>query len=131
MAVRERPLSPHLLIYRPQLTSILSITHRATGVFLILGALMLANWVIAAAYGAETFATAQALLGSFFGRLILFGMTFSLFYHLANGVRHLFWDFGKGFELPVLYASGVVVVIFSVVLTIVTWIAAYWVAGGL
>jgi len=131
MAVRERPLSPHLLIYRPQLTSILSITHRGTGVFLVLGALILANWVIAAAYGAESFATAQALLSSFLGRLILFGMTFSLFYHLANGVRHLFWDFGKGFDLPVLYASGIVVVVFSVVMTFVTWIAAYWAVGGL
>jgi len=130
MAPRTRPLSPHIKIYKPQITSILSITHRLTGVALAFGALLLANWVISATYGAETFAQAQGLLGSWFGRLVLFGMTLALFFHLGNGIRHLTWDMGKGFALPQLRASGIFVLAFTVVMTVVTWIAAYAVAGG-
>ena len=100
MASRNRPLSPHLQVYKPQLTSVLSITHRISGVALAFGAFLLANWVISATYGADAFALAQGLLGSWFGRLILFGMTLALFFHLGNGIRHLAWDIGKGFEVP-------------------------------
>src|SRR5436190_23067696 len=84
-----RPLSPHLQIYRPQLTSILSITHRAAGVALAVGTLLLVYWVVAAASGPAAYATAQACIGSWIGRLVLFGWSAALVYHLANGIRHL------------------------------------------
>ncbi len=128
-AKNARPLSPHLQIYNPQITSVLSILHRMLGVALAVGAVLLVYWLSAAAYGPDAFARAQALLGSWFGRLVLFGLTFSLFYHLGNGIRHLFWDAGFGFELPVLRVSGIVVVVSAVGLTLLTWIAAYMRAG--
>ena len=124
MATRERPLSPHLLVYRPQITSILSILHRMTGVALAFGALVLAYWLSAAAYGPEAFARAQALLGSWFGLVLLLGWTFCLFYQLCNGIRHLLWDAGFGLDLPTLRASGWAVVMASVVLTAALWISA-------
>lgn len=131
MATGNRPLSPHLQIYRWQITSVLSILHRFTGVALVFGALLLAYWLTAAVYGPEAFARAQAFMGSWFGRLILFGMTFALFYHLANGVRHLAWDVGWGFELVTLRRTGIVVVVVACVLTVLAWIAAYAAAGKL
>jgi succinate dehydrogenase / fumarate reductase cytochrome b subunit len=131
MASGNRPLSPHLQVYRWQVTSVLSILHRFTGVALVFGALLLAYWLTAAAYGPDAFARAQAFMGSWFGRLILFGMTFALFYHLANGVRHLAWDIGWGFELATLHRTGIVVVIVAGVLTVLAWIAAYAAAGKL
>ncbi len=125
----KRPLSPHLQVYRPQITSILSITHRLTGVALAGGALLLAQWVLAASYGEEAFALAQSLLGSWFGQLILLGLTFALFYHLANGLRHLAWDAGWGYEMDKLTTSGWTVVAFSVAMTGLTFIGAYAAAG--
>jgi len=130
MASRNRPLSPHIQVYKPQLTSVLSITHRMTGVALAFGAFLLANWVISATYGPEAFAMAQGLLASWFGRLVLFGMTLSLFFHLGNGIRHLAWDIGKGFELPQVRRSGILVLAFTVIMTLITWVMAYSVAGG-
>jgi succinate dehydrogenase / fumarate reductase cytochrome b subunit len=124
MATDNRPLSPHLQVYRFQLTSILSITHRATGVFLAIGTLLLSYWLTSAAYGPQAFAHAQDLIGSIPGQLLLFGWSWSLFYHLCNGIRHLFWDAGYGFDIPTLYKSGWTVVIASVVLTLLTWIIA-------
>ena len=109
--------------YRPQLTSMLSITHRATGVFLTIGTLVLVYWLIALAGGPESYASAQACLGSWFGKLVLFAWSASLFYHLANGIRHLFWDAGYGFELPIAYASGYAVLIATAILTLAAWIA--------
>jgi succinate dehydrogenase / fumarate reductase cytochrome b subunit len=117
----ERPLSPHLQTYRWTLTMILSIVHRGTGIALYVGTLLLAWWLIAAATGPEQFATVQAVMGSWIGRLLLLGWTASLFYHLANGIRHLFWDAGYGFDLKTTYASGWTVVIVTIVLTILTW----------
>jgi succinate dehydrogenase / fumarate reductase, cytochrome b subunit len=125
----SRPLSPHLQIYRPQLTSVLSITHRITGIVLGLGTLVLVYWVYALAAGPEAYASAQALLSSWFGRVVLFGFTFALFYHLCNGIRHLFWDAGYGYELDAVYASGKAVVAMSVVLTLVAWMAVYLARG--
>jgi succinate dehydrogenase / fumarate reductase cytochrome b subunit len=118
---RARPLSPHLQVYRPQLTSVLSITHRATGVALAAGTLLLVWWLAAAASGPEQYATVQAVMGSWPGKLLLLGWTFSLFFHLANGIRHLFWDAGLGFELKTTYASGWAVVAASIVLTVLAW----------
>lgn len=117
-----RPLSPHLQIYRPQLTSVLSILHRGTGIALAVGTLMLVWWLVAAAAGPGPFATAQGFIGSWLGLLILFGWTFSLFFHLANGIRHLFWDAGYGFELKTVYASGWAAVAAAGGLTILAWI---------
>ena len=118
----QRPLSPHLQIYKPQLTSVLSISHRATGLALSVGTLMLVWWLVALASGPQPFAVAQAFLGSWLGRLLLLGWTFSLFFHFANGIRHLFWDAGYGFDLKTTYASGWTVVTASVVLTVIAWV---------
>ncbi len=125
----DRPLSPHLQVYRPQITSVLSILHRITGVALTFATLLLTWWLVAAAYGPEQFASAQAFLGSWIGQLLLWGFTFAVFYHLANGVRHLLWDFGWGFEITQVRTTGIVVVAFAAVATVITLIAAY-AAGG-
>jgi len=125
MATENRPLSPHLQVYRPQLTSVLSILHRGTGIVLTVGTLMLVCWLIAAATGPAAFNDVQSFLGSIIGRLLLFGWTFALFYHLCNGIRHLVWDTGRGFELPAAYASGWLVVTAASVLTVISWIAGY------
>ncbi|MDX1512620.1 MAG: succinate dehydrogenase, cytochrome b556 subunit [Gammaproteobacteria bacterium] len=124
MPASNRPLSPHLQVYKPQLTSVLSITHRATGVALAVGGIGLAYWLLALAAGPDAYATAQALFGSWLGKLILFGFSFALFYHLCNGIRHLFWDAGLGFELETVYASGWAVVGVAAGLTVLTWIVA-------
>lgn len=125
MASRTRPVSPHLQIYRWQLTSVLSILHRLTGVALAVGTLLLVYWLIAAAMGPAEFATAQALLGSPVGQVLLFGWSLALFYHLANGIRHLFWDAGLGFELTTVYRSGWAVLIATLLLTLAAWACAY------
>ena len=121
MAQNERPLSPHLQIYRLPLSAIISITHRITGVGLAFGALLLVAWLAAAAAGPAWFATASAVLGSIPGRVILFGFTWALFFHLANGIRHLFWDVGIGFSLKSTYASGVLMVLASFGLFGLSW----------
>ncbi|MCW5751250.1 MAG: succinate dehydrogenase, cytochrome b556 subunit [Alphaproteobacteria bacterium] len=125
MAHIERPISPHLQIYKPQISSVLSILHRITGAALGFGLLLFAWWLIAAASGPEAFARASGFIGSVLGRLILFGFTWALFYHFCNGIRHLFWDMGKGFELPVMHRTGWAVVAGSAVLTILVWVLAY------
>lgn len=125
MAVTNRPLSPHLQVYKPQMSSAMSITHRATGIALSLGTLLLAYWLVAAASGDAYFDTAQALVGSIFGRLCLFGWTVALFYHMCNGIRHLFWDLGKGLDLPTATKSGWATLICAALLTIVTWVLGY------
>jgi succinate dehydrogenase / fumarate reductase cytochrome b subunit len=130
MAMSERPLSPHLQIWRWNVTMALSILHRATGVGLGLGALLLAWWLIAAASGPEAFATAQDFMGSILGRLILLGFTAALFFHLCNGVRHLVWDVGYGFEVATAERSAWFVIAAAVVLTLVAWIAGYAMRGG-
>lgn len=125
----DRPLSPHLQVYRPQITSVLSILHRITGVALTFATLLLTWWLVAAAYGPEQFADAQAFLGSWIGQLLLWGFTFAVFYHLANGVRHLLWDFGWGFEMDQVRKSGIAVIAFAAAATLITLVAAY-AAGG-
>lgn len=122
MSSTDRPLSPHLQVYRPQITSVLSILHRITGVFLALGTLLLVWWIIAAAAGPEAFATVQGFVGSFVGYLLLLGWSAALFYHLFNGIRHLAWDAGYGFELENVYRSGWAVVAATVLFTVVAWI---------
>ena len=125
MSNRDRPLSPHLQVYRPQITSVLSIAHRATGIVLAAGLPALLWWLAAAASGQEAFGAAQAAAGSFLGRLFLFGWTFALFYHLCNGIRHLFWDFGRGFELATVSLTGWLAVGAAAALTGLSWVLAY------
>ena len=116
-----RPLSPHLQVYRWQLTSVLSILHRMTGVALAVGTILLVSWLGAAADGAEPYARMQWFLGSWIGLLLLFGWSVALFYHLCNGIRHLWWDTGHGLELKSVYASGWTVLIATAVLTVIVW----------
>ncbi|MDQ2703514.1 MAG: succinate dehydrogenase, cytochrome b556 subunit [Pseudomonadota bacterium] len=121
MATRERPLSPHLQVYRWQITMTMSILHRTTGIILVAGAFALAWWLLAIAAGGEHYAAAAACLASPFGQLALFGFSLSLVYHLLNGIRHLLWDAGIGFEIPEFYASGWTVAVLTVVLTAAIW----------
>jgi succinate dehydrogenase cytochrome b subunit len=129
MSSTERPLSPHIQVYRPQITSVLSILHRLTGVTLTLGTLLLTWWLVSAAYGPDAFADAQEFVGSWFGQLLLWGFTFALFYHLGNGIRHLAWDFGWGFELSQVRASGLAMLAFAVFGTLLTLTVAYATRG--
>ena len=118
----NRPLSPHLQVYRPQLTSVLSILHRATGIALSIGALYLAIWVMYAAGGARGYEAFHSFNASILGRILLGGWLFSAFYHLCNGIRHLFWDAGYGFELRDAYRSGWIVVVVALIATVLSWI---------
>ena len=131
MASENRPLSPHLQVYRPQLTSVLSIMHRGTGIALGAGTLLLVWWLVAAASGGDAYADVQAFWGSWIGRLLLLGWSFTLFYHLCNGLRHLFWDAGKGFDLDAAYRNGWLVVGAAIVLTVVAWVWGYSSMGAL
>jgi succinate dehydrogenase / fumarate reductase, cytochrome b subunit len=118
---RPRPLSPNVQIYRPQLTSVLSILNRITGIFLSAGAVVLVVWLVAAASGPQAYAPVQAAIASWIGRIVLFGATFAFFLHLCGGIRHLVWDTVHGFELRSVYISGWAVVVASVVLTVAAW----------
>ena len=126
---RTRPLSPNIQIYRPQLTSVLSIANRITGVVLSLYAVALVVWLVAAAAGPQAYATVHGFIRSWVGQILLFGCTFSFFLHLCGGIRHLVWDAGYGFELRTIYASGWTVVVVSTALTVITWIASIVLAG--
>ncbi len=124
MAARQRPLSPHLDIYKKQITSVLSIFHRATGVVLAIGALFLAAWLVCVASDAECFAWCQQLLASWFGKLALFVFSASMIYHLLNGIRHLLWDIGWGMEIETVVKTGYLVIFLSLVLTALLWFIA-------
>ncbi|MFA6985187.1 MAG: succinate dehydrogenase, cytochrome b556 subunit [Arenimonas sp.] len=117
MAAQQRPLSPHLQVYKPQLTSILSIVHRGTGVLLGLAAFGLMAWLLSTAGSIEAFDRFHAFVGSAPGQVLLAAVTASMVYHLLNGIRHLLWDIGWGFELSEAYASGWIVVGLTVVIT--------------
>lgn len=125
----NRPLSPHIQIYRPQLTSVLSFTHRVTGVALSVGSPLLVFWLLAAAAGPRSYSALHGFLASWFGLVLLLGWTFSLFFHLCNGVRHLFWDAGFGFDLERIYASGWAVVAISAGMTLVAWVLSFAIGG--
>jgi succinate dehydrogenase / fumarate reductase cytochrome b subunit len=125
MASVERPLSPHLQVYRPQWTSVLSISHRATGIALSVGAIAMVWWLTAAAMSPEHYAAFTGVAGSIIGQLALFVWTFCLFYHTCNGVRHLMWDTGRWLELDQARKSGYHVVIAAAALTVLSWIVAY------
>jgi succinate dehydrogenase / fumarate reductase cytochrome b subunit len=126
-----RPLSPHLQIYKWQWTMALSILHRVTGVALAVGTLLLVWWLASAAYGEAVYEDARAFLGSWIGRLLLFGWSAAFFYHLANGIRHMLWDTGRLLDLPGAYRSGMFVLAATVVLTAAAWLGAYAAMGAL
>lgn len=119
-----RPLSPHLSVYRWPITMGLSILHRITGVAMSAGLVVFAWWLIAAAQGAEAYGVFIGLMDSMPGRLLLIGWSYAFFYHLANGIRHLFWDAGIGFEKRQADLSSWVVIVVSVVMTLALWLLA-------
>lgn len=129
MRSSERPLSPHLQIYRWQLTSVMSILHRATGIALAAGGILLVWWLVAAASGPEAYSAVQNFLGSWLGVALLLGWSAALFYHLCNGIRHLVWDSGHALDRRSTYWGGWAVVTATAVLTVIAWIAgiAHWV----
>ena len=117
----QRPLSPHLQVYRWSLTMLMSIAHRATGIALSLGSILLVIWIAALAAGPDAYATAQGIVASPIGLLLLFGWSVALFYHLCNGIRHLFWDIGMGFEKEQARRSGWAALGGTAILTLVAW----------
>ncbi len=128
MSSQNRPLSPHLDVYKLPLTGIISISHRITGVGLSVGTLLLACWLMAAATGAESYATINGFLGSWVGMILMFLWSFAFFFHLCNGIRHLIWDTGRGLDLADVEKSAKFVLIATTVLTVLTWVIAL--AGG-
>ena len=120
---RQRPLSPHLQVYRPQLTSMMSITHRATGVALTTGTLVLAVWLVAVARGGEIYSMVAMILAHPLGQFVLFGYSAALIYHALNGVRQLSWDLGFGLTIPEVYRSGHIVLFLTFLLTACLWLA--------
>jgi succinate dehydrogenase / fumarate reductase cytochrome b subunit len=120
-----RPLSPHLQVWRWHLTMATSILHRATGMALYVGAVIAAAWALSLAAGAEPYACFLTVIGSPLGKLVLFGLTFSAFYHLANGVRHLVWDSGEGFDPKVADMSGAAAIAFGAAAAIAVWALAF------
>ncbi|MBX2837746.1 MAG: succinate dehydrogenase, cytochrome b556 subunit [Gammaproteobacteria bacterium] len=120
---QSRPVSPHLQVYKQPLTALVSISHRITGVINSL-ALVLLVWVLASAAGTDGYGFAGSLIQSWFGKLVMFGFTFTLYFHFCNGIRHLFWDIGKGFELEDAMKSAKICIGAAVALSVVTWIIA-------
>lgn len=125
MSQSKRPTSPHLQVYSWSLEMALSIFHRATGVALGGGALLVTWWIIAIATGPDAYDQFRTVMGSLVGKAVLFAFTFSLMLHLCNGIRHLFWDMGKGFELEDTKRSSKLVLVSSVALTILSWVIGY------
>ena len=120
---RTRPLSPHLQVYRPQLTSMMSIAHRASGIILTTGTLVLAAWLVGLGLGAESFGLVSGLLAHPLGQFVLFGYSVALIYHALNGIRHLGWDLGYGLTIPEVYRNGHLVLFLTLVLTAGLWLA--------
>lgn len=128
-AASGRPLSPHLQIYRPMLSMMMSIVHRITGAALYFGTLLVVIWLVSAAAGPSAFAAVQAIYGSILGQLALFGYTWALVHHAIGGVRHFIWDVGYGFgpERELLYRAGLIA---SISLTVVIWVVGYLLKGS-
>ena len=123
--LKERPLSPHLQVYKFGLSMILSTLHRGFGAFLTISTPALVIWLAALASGPESYAHLQACFSHWFGQLLLLGWSVALFFHLCNGIRHLFWDVGRGYEKDELSKSGVVVAVSTIALTLAAWWMAY------
>lgn len=125
MSSFQRPLSPHLQVYKPQISSVLSILHRLTGLFLALGGYVLVIWLSLLAFDTEGFVTLSSFFGTLGGHLILGAWTAAFFYHFCNGVRHLFWDMGLGYGLATMTKSGWSVVALTVILTTAVWVCVF------
>ncbi|MEM6808627.1 MAG: succinate dehydrogenase, cytochrome b556 subunit [Pseudomonadota bacterium] len=125
MTAKPRPLSPHLSVYKFRITSTLSILHRMTGVVMSIGAVALVWWLFAVASGPEAYATFLWVAGSIIGKIAIAGWLFTFYYHLCNGIRHLFWDAGRGFELTQARRSGWTVVGVSSIATVTSWLVAF------
>ena len=123
---RPRPLSPHLQIYKPQITSILSIFHRLTGISLSIGSFIIVAWIVSLSMGIESYSYFMSIVDNWFVQIIIVGFAFALFYHFSNGIRHLFWDAGLGFELKSVYISGSIVVLNAIILTTLTLYFVYF-----
>ncbi|MBJ7411862.1 MAG: succinate dehydrogenase, cytochrome b556 subunit [Phenylobacterium sp.] len=121
----DRPMSPHLQVWRWHVTMLTSILHRVTGVGLYLGGLIAAAWAVSLAAGPEAYETFKAVLGSPLGKFVMFGMTLSMFYHLGNGIRHLVWDFGYGLDIKSANSSAWAVFGFTIAATLATWAIAF------
>jgi succinate dehydrogenase / fumarate reductase cytochrome b subunit len=126
----ERPLSPHLSIYKPTLTMLMSIAHRITGFGLYFGTLLLAWWLLAAASGPNAYAGIGSFMSSFIGRIVLFVYTWALMHHMLGGIRHLIWDTGHGFGEHEREWLAIATIVGSISLTIVIWIVGYLFVGG-
>jgi succinate dehydrogenase / fumarate reductase cytochrome b subunit len=128
---RARPLSPHLQIYKPMLTMMMSIAHRITGAALYFGMVLLAWWLIAAASGPNAYADFEAFAGSIIGRVILFGYTWALMHHLLGGIRHLIWDTLHGLGATDREMLTLATIIGSIALTVLLWVIGFFAMGGL
>jgi succinate dehydrogenase / fumarate reductase cytochrome b subunit len=122
----DRPISPHLQVWRWHVTMATSIFHRASGMALYFGALILAGWAIALASGPDAYGAYMSLLGSIVGKLVMFGLTLALTYHFANGIRHLIWDLGAGLNVKSANASGWFAIVIAVVAAVAIWVVAYF-----
>jgi len=118
----KNPLSPHLQIYRWQVSSLVSITHRITGILNLLGLIFISAWISSAGIGENLFEYFSVFLKSFIGKFILIGFTWSISYHLLSGIRHFFWDLGYGYEIKTVNISGVIVIVSSLLLTVFLWL---------
>ena len=118
----KNPLSPHLQDYRWQISSLISITHRITGILNLLGLIFISAWISSAGIGENLFEYFLVFLKSFIGKFILIGFTWSISYHLLSGIRHFFWDLGYGYEIKTVNISGVIVIISSLLLTVFLWL---------
>lgn len=122
---RQRPLSPHLQVYRPMLTMMMSIAHRITGIALYAGTLLLAWYLIATATDARAFGAVSAFVGSIVGQVVLFGFSWALFHHTLGGIRHFVWDAGYGMEHPARETLAQATLVGGLVLTILVWVVAF------
>ena len=118
----KNPVSPHLQIYRWHISSLLSITHRISGVINLLALILIFFWLLGLSFGESNYELFLLIINSFFGKFILIGFTWSMSFHLLSGIRHLAWDLGYGFEIKTANISGIIVIISSLVLTVIFWL---------
>ena len=119
----NRPLSPHLSIYKPQITTVISIFHRITGVAVTGGIFLVSAWLLTAAYAPDSYDSFRGIAGSIYGQIVLFVLSLCFYFHSISGIRHLFWDMGKGFEIKTVTRTGIFTIILSILLTLITWVA--------
>ena len=122
MADNQNPLSPHLQIYRWHISSLLSITHRISGIINLISLILMFFWLLVFSFGESNYELFLLMINSFIGKFILIGFTWSMIFHLLSGIRHLVWDFGYGFEIKTANISGIIVIIFSLMLTVIFWL---------